>query len=469
MRELDLGEHGGRRLLEALRRRLKSKKGAMGRVAEELGIGPSALSHALANPERMSVGRLYKILALLGEEPQSWVHRSTAKLDVPRLLGRQPWSRPPNLIREVRGTALALPDATPAQALPVPELLGLAVRLRQGPLRERLAWVRGFQETGEVLSAAAALEQYRQESPSEAERLARALAVEVCPRLEEGANQAFCSASGVLASACRMQGDLPIAASLLRLVIPRAQSLGNVSLIAELYQRGSYVLANRTQNTEALRVADAAADLFRSLGDNVGLARVRVDRGIFLLAIGRAVEAATQLEQALESLPAEAKLSRMAAHYHLGEAFQCQGLHQAAAGAFSAAEYLLLPSQAYNRASLLRARGSSLAAAKDVDSAVEAYRQARDLYRTINPFNQATVTLDLVELLLAAERPTEAAVEARSMASLLVPFASISRVAEAAARTLVRTSAAVSLVEVERARRELARARYRVAGPEPSG
>jgi hypothetical protein len=91
------------------------------------------------------------------------------------------------------------------------------------------------------------------------------------------------------------------------------------------------------------------------------------------------------------------------------------------------------------------------------------------LLRGLNPFDQASVTLDLVEMLLDLGQRAEAVAEARGMARLLKPFAACSPIAEAAMATFLRRAAQVGRADVQTVRRALARARPQQGGPIPGG
>jgi hypothetical protein len=97
---------------------MRQTKGGIRRAAERVGIDISTASHNLHDPYKVSLGRFYQFLESEEEEPEEWIHRNTASLDVRALLGQQHWNRPPNLVRQARRAANLVPMEGVAEALP---------------------------------------------------------------------------------------------------------------------------------------------------------------------------------------------------------------------------------------------------------------------------------------------------------------------------------------------------------------
>jgi tetratricopeptide (TPR) repeat protein len=466
----DYAEQVARHLMVLLDRMLSERVGSKRQAAAYCGVCPSALRGWIRRWKTVPMYRVLQIMVLLGKRPQDLLRLDEEAVNVRALLATPAWGRrPPNLIRQVGQIARNLPLVTQEALLDTPEIEGLALRLRHDSLRQRRDWLAAFNQPGPVLAAAEALEEYRQSAPTEALSLARALVEHACPQLKVGANQAFCRAAGVLGSACRMLGDLPAAAEILRLAIAVAKYPEQPPLLADLYQRAGYVLFDRVQFEAALDAVDAAGRLYQRLGDAVGQAKVRADRGIFLTAAGQAEAALQELRQALEELPAAAGTYRLAAYFHLGRALASLGRHREAGAALASAESLLDPAQVFNRACLLYEEATAQRAGGNPEGSAQALKGARDLLRGLNPFDQASVTLDLVEMLLDLGQRAEAVAEARGMARLLKPFAACSPIAEAAMATFLRRAAQVGRADVQTVRRALARARPQQGGPIPGG
>ncbi len=469
MVDLKAAEETTQTTLDTLRERLVRSEGGMQRIAKAIGVQPTTLTRWLNQERKLPLVRLHQILLVLGEEPTECVRVAPSVPDICALLGRPPWGTPPNLIREVRRAARRLPRPTSAPEIPVPEVRGLAIRLRHGSLRKRIAWLKDLRDTGEVLAAATALDTLRQAKPDEAERLTRTLVVQVTPKLEEGAIQAFCQAAGVLASIRRMRGALPEAAEILCLAILRARRANQRPTLAGLYQRAGYVLFNRVQFEEALLAADQATKHYLDLEDPVGLAKVQADRGIFLTGAGKPEAALQLLFQALQGLPLDARASRLSVLLAQGRCLAALDRHQEAADALAAAERLLYPEETYNRACLTWEKGSALAVAGDLEGATDAYHCARQLLDGLNPFTIASVTFDLMETLLHQGRCSEAQDEAARMARLLKPFSACSAVAEGAVMSFLRKAMVLNLEDVHIAREALAKARPQAGGLLPGG
>ncbi len=449
-------------LLARLRRRLKGKQGL---VARSLGVSPETVRRWLSGERPLYLSRLCDLLHAVGDEPQAWLHMATSPTPVYELLGPSRWQRPPKCMLRIGSAARLVGEEggrTPEkEILPAgessPEAVAVFLRQRNKSRNRWLAELRDPALLGKVLDE---LELYRHENPKDATTLGF-LALETAAQLRQP--EALIQALGVVGSCYRSTGSLAKAAAIYRRAIRLSEEYLLLSALARTYRRAAYVLRDR-YDSRALAVAEEAGILFSRFGDLDSYARTLVDRGSFLMVFERFEEGISLLSSAIPILPTEARMDRLAAHFALSTAYQSLGRHHAAAEHFCLAEALLDRDQTYARGCLLRNQGDALLAAGDLGSAVQVYREVRQLWRDFNPFSAALASLDLVTALHRGGHHAEAAAEARSLAGLLEPLKAETAVVACLA-DLVTMASRLTLVRIEGAKSVLQRASPSQAGP----
>jgi tetratricopeptide (TPR) repeat protein len=255
-------------------------------------------------------------------DPFEWLwSRIAYRFDVVGKLGDLPHpAATPRLLADIHRAAKRIAFATPAKSLTASSGDSFASIEALSPGRQARA-LKGHprRRQAEFLAAAVDwLDLYRYEWPTRAASLSRAIALELCPNIDNGLD-VFLRALGVYASAVRMRGSMTLAAMVLHEILPLAYRTSRWRE-ADLIQRASYVLRDHARHADSLQASTAAGTIYAGLNDRPGQAKTITDRGICFYLRGDAEVAIGEFRNALAWLPETAKRHRFAAHLTLGAA-----------------------------------------------------------------------------------------------------------------------------------------------------
>jgi tetratricopeptide (TPR) repeat protein len=298
------------------------------------------------------------------------------------------------------------------------------------------------------------LDERRYEEPWEVERLVLQdvddVELPLLPRL-----------LGVAGSALRLAFRQDEAEHAIHAGIGIAREGKDALAVGDLLQRLSYVVADRGEHAEALRIAEKAAILYLRAGDRLGVAKALVDQGIWLYYLDRLREAITTFETALRDLPDCEKRNRFSA-------LQVSGLcHQNLGEIEKALQYLKLAAELTPdknaEGKLLWLRSSIHRDLGQLDEAMRHLVRTVEIFRDLHHGEAALATCDLARIQLLRGWPADAWRTATTTRALLEPLRH-NKIISAALGDLLRCGQAgltLALVEQVRARIESERRRRR--------
>ena len=227
---------------------------------------------------------------------------------------------------------------------------------------------------------------------------------------------------GVAGSAWRLLILLDEAEHAIHAGIEIAEQRGDRATVGNLLQRLSYVLADKGDREEALRLAERAAVIFLRCGDRFELGKALVAQGIWLYYLDRTTEAIETHEIALDHLPRDPSRPRCAA-------FQCMGLAHQRLGNLNAAKESAIAAEAAATANddrvigkLLWLRARIHADLEELDQAALLFGEVIAIFRELHHGETALATCELVRVQLLLERPEDAYQAATAMRVLLEPL-----------------------------------------------
>ncbi len=226
------------------------------------------------------------------------------------------------------------------------------------------------------------------------------------------------------ASACRGLAKLEEAQIVLVRALELAAERGDAATSADILQRISFVLSYRGDQEEAMAISERATLAFVTHGDLAGAGKTMIDRGSFLMALGRSEEGLQTFHNALRYLPAQSERSdlkayRFAGLTNLGVSYRkSKDLEKARHFAAQAREV----SDGVGQSSIGKLIWLQASIAKECGRYEEAerfYREALEILRPVEPIDAAIAAIELVRTLLDQGRSAEAYTTAKAMAMLL--------------------------------------------------
>ncbi len=301
--------------------------------------------------------------------------------------------------------------------------------------RKRLCSTKKFQTAPFLRRYLVYLDDLRYESPSDSAYLAETLVREVVERVIASKTERLelqCRALGVYGSAHRVRGNFATAAKAIVLGLEIARRNELELAVADLLQRGAYVLHDDTQYERALKLLGEAHIIYYDRGMTAELGRVDVDRGTMLGQQSKYERSRIVFERSLAVLPDYETRNRLAAshgiamaHYQLGQ--------------LDAAEKWLnevLPRSHRHGGTVVAKmtwlKGLVLGAKRRYPVATESLYQAFNMLSAREtPQDVALVGLDLISSLLNEGKRSQALTVVRNMTVLTVRFRG-NRMAESA-------------------------------------
>ncbi len=256
-----------------------------------------------------------------------------------------------------------------------------------------------------------------------------------------------------------IEADLRRAYQHLQAALWAARKARDVAGKADALQRLAYVVADRGDHRQALELAERATGIYDRIGDRAGRGRTLVVQGVFLYYLGRVREAIGTQLHALDLLPATAERFRFCAYQHLSSFAAALADLDAADRYAACADEFLDAVDPGSAARLLWLR--AVIADRRGQPAVQLYREALEILRTVHFADAALVTVELVRVLILQGRHDEAHRTALTVRQLVIPLQRNRHVSAALVELLRGGQAALDLARVERVRAALKEARTR--------
>ncbi len=315
------------------------------------------------------------------------------------------------------------PEGEPSTSRATVEDLNRSCRSDQ---RKRLQNVKKFQTVAFLRRYLVYLDDLRYESPADSAFLAESLARGVVERVIGSKTERLelqCRALGAYGSAHRVRGNFPTAAKAIVLGLEVARRNDLEITVADLLQRGAYVLHDQAQSERALRLLENAHMIYYDLGMTAELGRVQADRASMFSQLGEHSRSKRAFHRALELLPEYEERNRLSAmhgvalaHYNLGE--------------FDSAQKWLnevLPTSHRHGgaivAKLIWLRGLILGKKEQHGAATQSLHEALQMLSAREvPLDVALLGLDLTASLLKEGKRSQALTVVRNMTVLTVRF-----------------------------------------------
>ncbi len=226
-------------------------------------------------------------------------------------------------------------------------------------------------------------------------------------------------------------------------------------ILADCWLRAGSIVSDHGRFEDAAELARVAMLAFVEMGDDTGVGKALVSRGIFLRRGGKHRDAIQCLQSGVKYLPPEIKHGHFAAYLNVGYAYVSSGDLGSAESCAEQAAAFEVPSPFAVDLVLLRARIAN--GQGETDTAICLYRQAVDALQG-SPGNCALAACDLCRVYLVAGRTAEAVTTALEMARHAMPSAT-NRVVASAVVDLYRSAqnGVVSLGLVDRVRARIRR------------
>lgn len=405
-------EKAARQLVEKLDQEIRSRgRGSIRAVDRALGYAEGWWQHRAESGD-ITVHQLFAVLDHLGLDPARFVRK---------------------VLRAGTGFGLDRPRGVP------PEIVSRAWHRFRSGTDGRGVGAR-YLET---------LDEQRYQEPDEVVRLSRWAVDHVELELLPGL-------LGVAGSSFRLLLLLDEAEHAISAGIEIAELQGNRGVAGSLLQRLAYVMADRGEHAEALRLAEDAAFVHLRSGDRVAVGKALVDQGIWLHYLGRHRESIEVHKGALAHLPEEPSRNRFTAFQCMGLAHQKLGELESALDCVLAAQEAAAGMETGAHAKLAWLHARIHADLGRLDLAASLLRDVIETFRHLHYGEAALATCELVRVQLLQHRPTEALHAALSMRALLEPLRH-HKIISAAIGDLLRsaqTGLTLALVEQVKARIE---------------
>jgi len=450
-----------RRLRENLYGEVRKNWGRIAEIEERLSCSAGSLNKLCSGSSEFRLDVFLRSIEELGLDPSSFFARALEIHTEPEdfLLQLEESSRIERTLAKVeRATRDLEMDETPAEVdsarrvrKTTSELIALLTNCSVREQIRRLRQAKRYRSHDFARAYLEFLDDLRYERATEAAKLAAAVAIHLIPALPGPHRDRLalqCFALGVLGSSRRQESRYPSAARVLRQALELSRRSRLREETARLLQRASYLLRDFGHADRALILLREALEVYVDLDCTVGLGKTLADRGMMFCIKGEYDTAITVLGRALRTLETcEEALPRihLAALNYLAYACEQIGDLDAADRHLKLGMRAFPPEYAVDKAKLQWLHGT--VAIKRGD-----YARAEDLLRTAaeviaakdEPAQEALISLDIVEVLLAQGRTRQASELASGMAGFLKGFEN-NRLAEAAIVKLVRCAFAGEL------------------------
>ncbi len=427
------------RLRDCLRGELRKQWGSIAEIEERVSCSQGYLNKLSAGTHEFKLDLFLKTLDALEVDPRAFFSRALGIQPSPEdyLLELEDGAGDDPGLARIRRASHQLETTEPGPPDPAatagePQVAELAAC----PSREqhrRLRTTRKYRTHAFTRAYLEHLDSLRYDNAVQAAKLVEKVATRLIPELPgpPGDRLALlCLALGIYGSSRRHKGRFAEAARSFRLALELSRRAGLRGETAALLQRASYLLKDAGQSERSLSYLREALEIYVDLGSETGIAKTLVDRGMMLCYLGEYETAVSVLEQALRRLSGSGGGGDSGLTKNLFAAYQFQAYAYEQLGDLDTAEAQLEKATAFGGLehgfywAKLRWLQGTLALKRG------AYRRSEELLRSAsqvistqeNPMQEALVSIDLVESLLAQEKIDEACALATNRARLLERF-----------------------------------------------
>ena len=425
-------EESHQRLLQGLSSEIRGRWGQISEIEERLGLSGGYLNKLCKGKHEFKLATFLKALAVVDVDPRAFFARQleihSGPVDFLEQLDDGDTSD--RAFDRIARATLSLEGSKPpaADTVAIARASDVAEVVACSPAEQcrRLRSTRKYRTHAFARAYLEYLDALRYDHAPKAARLATAVASQLVPKLPGPDPERLslqCLALGVFGSARRLKDQLAVSARAFRLALDVAGRSRLEQSRANLLIRASYLLKDFSHFDRALALLNEALVAFVRLGSQADIGRVLVDRGMMNCYAGNYEDAVLDLRQArvhLEGSAHEIPRYHLALYQFLAYAFEHLGDLEAAEECLAAGARSFGPEHEVDRAKLDWVRGSLAAKRGDGVLAEALLRSARAVLAARQHVAQeALVTLDLVNALLARNKPRDAADLATSMVRLL--------------------------------------------------
>ncbi len=334
-------------------------------------------------------------------------------------------------------------------------------RLRNGKIYRRARFARRYLEY---------LDSLRYHDPDNVIHLARCVAVYLLPRTPCDPLERLVleiRTLGIYASAHRNKGHFATARRALCFALDMARRHRFSVLIAELLQRGAYLLSDHGRYGEATRLLDEAMVIYVKLELYQSLGAVLVDYGHMLNYMGDHSSAAVSFKHALRHLGQDGprmRRNQLAAHMNLAIAYEQMSELERAEESFGEALRAFGGEQRVNQGKMVWQFGNLAMKRRAFAIAENCFREATELLQLAG--DKAQVALDLITALLAQGKEKEARLMAFAASDVMGALRG-NEVLDAAATELLRLALAgeTDIDQIYKIRRRIEEGRTKTGAP----
>ncbi len=438
------------RLRQSLRHELRKQWGGIAEIEERVSCSKGYLNKLSAGTHEFKLDVFLKTLDALQVDPRAFFSRALGIDPAPEdylteledgAIEDSALARIDRATQQLEAAQPGPPDpAAKAGARHVAELTRCAIREQH----RRLRVTRRYRTHAFARAYLEHLDSLRYDNAAQAIKLVEKVATHLIPALPGPAGDRLalqCYALGIFGSARRQTGRFAEAARTFRTALELSRRARLRAETAALLQRASYLLKDFGHFERSLTYLREALEIHVDLDSNEGIAKTLVDRGMMLGAIGDYETSVRVLEQALRRLEGSGLTRNVfAAYQFLAYAYEQLGELDAAEHQLAKATTVAGLERGFYWGKLQWMQGT-LALKRG------AYRRSEELLRSArraasiqeHPAQEALISVDLTEALLAQGRLDEASELATGMARLLESFHN-NRLAKIAIFQLVRTS-----------------------------
>ncbi len=438
-----LSEKSASRIRATLKADIRMSSQTVQAVAERISRKSSTFYKSLDGTISLSLGHLLVALDVIGVEPGDFFARAlgTDNTSAALLAALEPLgtvhSRMKRLEKTLRSLETAPINPEPPRNTDAEPLVAKLIACVGKEQRRRISTAERYRDPAVAHRYLEHLDALRYDQPKQAILNAEAVAVRLVPHLRGSREERLALAVKALTiygSAHRQVGGFATAARAMRVALRTSQRNQLSGLMADILQRGAYVLSDHGRFVEAMKLLDEALVINIDLGYDLGVGMTLVDRGFILNSVGSYSASVTVLAKALPDLQGDShhvRRNRLAAYEVLSANYRSLGQLDRADKALALALEEFQDSGQLNLAKIRWQQGAVALEREAPAEAEERFREALAVFHRTDGPERALVTLDLAKTLLSQGRVNEAMPLAVGIVDYLKSFRG-NRVASAA-------------------------------------